>query len=223
MPILLLFDLDGTLLKGTAGRRAFQRAFAALAGLPDAGRGIAFAGKTDTALFREIIAARGLTGLTPADVAPVYLRCLAEEVAADPGYLFPGVPELLSRLADQAGVYLALGTGNLEEGARIKLAPHGINDYFPTGGFGSDSEVRNELIRFGIARAEAYYRTAFDRVVVIGDTPLDVACGKANGALTVGVATGPYALADLQQSGADRVLQDFADQERALAALLSPA
>lgn len=219
MPTLLLFDLDGTLLSGTAGRRAFTRAFAHVTGLADAESGIAFAGKTDTALFKEVIASRGLQGLTPADVAPVYLRFLAEEMAAAPGRLLPGVPALLARLSGHPAVRLALGTGNMEAGARLKLQPHGIAHFFPTGGFGSDAEARDELIRRGIAKAGAHYGTAFERVVVIGDTPLDVACGKANAAATVGVATGPFPVPALQACGADCVLPSFADVNAAVAAL----
>lgn len=223
LPILLIFDLDGTLLSGTSGRRAFRAAFAELCGLPDADQGVAFAGKTDTALFREVITTRGLQGLTPADVAPVYLRHLAAAVAQDPGRLLPGVPALLEQLAALPAVRLALGTGNMEAGARLKLAPHSIGHHFPTGGFATDAEVRSELIRHGIQKATAHYGTAFRRVVVIGDTPLDVACGQANGAATVAVATGPYPQEALHAAGADRVLPDFADVAAAVDALTTVA
>jgi len=215
---LFLFDLDGTLAAVPAGRRAFVKAFAELAGVPDADRGIHFAGRTDMALFREVIRTRGLD-LTPEEVAPVYLRHLAEEVARDSGRVYPGVPELLEALSAWPGVYLALGTGNLEAGARLKLAPHGLNRYFPVGGFGSDAEDRPELIRVGIARARAYYGVSFDRVVVVGDTPLDVDCGKANGAVTVAVAQSRYSVAALREAGADITLPDLADLDRTLAAL----
>lgn len=221
MTTLLLFDLDGTLLSGNAGRRAFKRAFAELANVADATAGIVFAGKTDTRLFQEAIAAHQLHAVDSAAAAGVYLRCLAEEMAAGSGQLLPGVQELLAALASEPEVYLALGTGNMEAGARIKLTPHGIGHYFPVGGFDSDSGDRKELIRLGIGKAEKYYSTTFTRVVVIGDTPLDVACGKANGAATVAVATGPYTAAELEACGADRVFQNFSQIDRVVAALLT--
>lgn len=220
MATLFLFDLDGTLAAIRAGRRAFVRAFAEVAGISDADAGVMFAGKTDLALFREIITARGLESVTPEAMVPVYLRHLEQEVAADPGRLYPGVTELLDALAAERDVYLALGTGNLEPGARIKLEPHGLNPYFPVGGFGSDSESRPELIRQGIAKAQAYYGLpGFDQVVVVGDTPLDIDCGKANGAATVAVAQSRYSTDALRAAGADLVFPALSDVPRVLAAL----
>lgn len=219
MSALLLFDLDGTLTRTPAGRRAFRRAFAEVAGLEDCDRGVEFAGKTDPALFREILERHGIRHVTPEQIAPVYLRLLETELAQEPGRVLPGVPALLAALSGRTDCRLALGTGNLEAGARLKLARHGLNRYFPTGGFGSDAEVRAELIRAGIVKAERHYGHAFDRVVVIGDSPLDVACGQANGAATLAVATGPYGAAALTAAGADQVLADFNDLSGALSAI----
>lgn len=219
MAALLLFDIDGTLLSGKAGRRAFARVFADLTGDPLATDGIRFAGKTDLAIFREIMSRNGLRDLRAEDVVPVYLRALAEEVRHDPGRLYPGVPDLLAALLHESGFYLALGTGNLEAGARLKLEPHGISQYFPTGGFADDSAVREELIAAGIRKAERHYGTRFDRVVVIGDTPLDVGSGRANGAATLAVAQGFYGEDELRAAGADRVLPNFQDLGATLDAL----
>lgn len=219
MAVLLLFDIDGTLLAGKAGRRAFARTFAVLAGDPLAADGIRFAGRTDVSIFEDIVSRSGLGHLKLEDIVPTYLRMLAEEVARDPGRLYPGVRELLDALSREPGFCLALGTGNLEAGARLKLEPHGIWHYFPTGGFADDSPVREELIAAGIRKAERHYGTRFDRVVVIGDTPLDVGSGRANGAATLAVAQGFYGEDELRAAGADRVLPDFQDLGATLDAL----
>lgn len=219
MAALLLFDIDGTLVSGKAGRRAFARVFAELAGNPHATDGIHFAGKTDVAIFHEILALGRAGDLTVPDLIPTYLRILAEEVRSDPGRLFPGVRELLDALRRQPGIYLALGTGNLEAGARIKLEPHGISHYFPTGGFGDVSIDRKVVIREGIRRSEAHFGRSFDRVVVIGDTPLDVASAVANGARCLAVAQSVYSEEDLLASGATRVVPGFEDVPAALEAI----
>lgn len=91
----------------------------------------------------------------------------------------------------------------------MKLAPHNLNRFFPTGGFGEDGATRAELIARAIVRSEQAYGCKFDRVLVIGDTPHDIACGKANRCLTVGVATGYHSQAELVECGADLVLPDL--------------
>ncbi|MBV9080763.1 MAG: HAD hydrolase-like protein, partial [Elusimicrobia bacterium] len=103
-----------------------------------------------------------------------------------------GVHEILEHLRPRADAVLALGTGNLERGARIKLAPYRLNEFFPIGGFGSDSEDRPELLRIGHRRAEsaAGERIPAERVYVIGDTILDVSAARAAGYRAVAVASG---------------------------------
>ncbi|HLT58941.1 MAG: haloacid dehalogenase-like hydrolase [Limnochordales bacterium] len=214
MKTLLLFDLDGTLVLGEgAGRRAIVRAFSVLYGTGEQWESLDTAGRTDTAIFQDMLRQ---VGRDPAEAwSPslwdTYCDCLMEEVRRRPGRVAPGVRELLDRCRPEDGLYPALGTGNLERGARIKLAPHGINDPFPVGGFGSDTVDRAELVRIGVQRARDYYGTDFDRVVVIGDTPRDAACARANGYPCVLVATGPYDAALLRRSGAQAVLPDLAD------------
>lgn len=222
MRTLLLFDLDGTLVLGQgAGRRAIARAFAVLYGADRDWPGLDTAGRTDTGIFQDMLEQ---VGRDPAEAwSPIlwntYCDCLVEEVQKRPGRLAPGVPELLERLRPEDGLYPALGTGNLERGARIKLQPHGINDPFPVGGFGSDTVDRAELVRVGVQRARDHYGTDFDRVVVIGDTPRDLACARANGYACVLVATGPYDAAALRPWGADALLGDLADPQRVLAVI----
>ncbi|HEY8418627.1 MAG TPA: HAD family hydrolase [Limnochordales bacterium] len=222
MNTLLLFDLDGTLVLGEgAGRRAIVRAFAALYGTGEDWTTLDTAGRTDTAIFQDMLQR---LGRDPADAwSPTlwntYFDCLVEEVQKRPGRLAPGVRELLAHCRPEAGLYPALGTGNLERGARIKLGPHGINDPLPVGGFGSDTVHRAELVRIGAERARRHYGVDFDRIVVIGDTPRDAACARANGYACLLVATGPFDAASLKQCEADAVLADLSDAAAVLAAI----
>ncbi len=220
---LLFFDIDGTLIRGSeAGQTAYVAAvrtvFCAAADL----RGLQASGKTDILNLRELLERCGIDPRRAEDerLIAAYLQHLAEAVRRDPGEVCPGVKTLLPELAGRPDLKLALGTGNLEQGARIKLAVHGLDVYFETGGFGSDATERADVIAAGIARAQGYYATKFSRIVVVGDTPLDVRCAGANGAHSIAVATGRFGLEELRQSGATLVLPDLS-QGRMLAALES--
>ena len=218
---ILLFDLDGTLLlTGGAGVRALDRAFLDLFGLEDAGRGVAFRGRTDLSIIRDIVEGKLHRALEAEDVERLcdrYLRHLEEEVRHSPTYrVLPGVDRLLPLLAARADCLLGLGTGNVEGGARIKLARGDLNRFFTFGGFGSDAEDRVEVLRQAVARGEARRGPGGDgpaRVVVIGDTHLDVQSGGALGARTVAVATGGESATSLRQAGPDLLLPDLSDAE----------
>ena len=142
----------------------------------------------------------------------------ASEVERSATYrVLPGVPELLTLLAARGDCLLGLGTGNIETGARIKLARADLNRFFAFGGFGSDAEDRTEVLRRGVARGEAWRAgRAADgpaQVVVIGDTHLDVESGRALGARTVAVATGGESTAALAEAGPDLLLADLTDPQ----------
>lgn len=225
-PKLLLFDLDGTLVStGGAGLKALDRAFEELHGLKRAMRGISPAGKTDPLIVREIfekkLERRPLLEELSA-VCGAYLEFLPEEIGRSQDYrVMEGIPPLLEKLKGREDVVLALGTGNLEKGARIKLEPSGLNKYFPFGGFGSDAEVRAEVLRAGVRRAEAQAGRPFllKDVLVIGDTILDVQAGKAIGAVTVAVACGHGKCEDLYAAEPDIYMDDFQDAAPLLEAL----
>src|SRR5690606_1451284 len=144
---------------------------------------------------------------------------LRREVQRTPGRLAPGVREALTACSDHPGLRLALATGNIEEGARIKLDPHGLNSFFPVGGYGSDSGDRAQLVARALERVKAREGREDMRGIVIGDTPRDVAAAHANGMPCVAVATGPYDAAALRDAGADRVLTDMSRVEEFLAAV----
>jgi phosphoglycolate phosphatase-like HAD superfamily hydrolase len=206
---VLLFDIDGTLVStGGAGRRAIELAFERNHGRADACATIRFDGMTDRAIVRLGLAA---IGLEPADaridaVLETYVRALDEQVRLTPDerYLVhPGMREAVT-LAASRGVALGLGTGNVREGARLKLERVGLWAPFDFGGFGDDHELRPELIRIGAERGAARLGVsrASARVVIIGDTPKDIEAAKAIGAQSVGVATGAFGVEALASSGA---------------------
>ncbi len=227
---LFLFDLDGTLLlSGGAGLRAMETVFMDLFNLPGAFEGIRPDGKIDPAIFREIIKHREVDVAdldeAVARLSKEYIKELEKEMPiSKEAVLMPGMPQLLEKLSSMEDVQLALLTGNLEKGARIKCARFDLNKYFPFGAFGSDHENRAELVRISAKRAAAYIDkpVPLDKnIVVIGDTPRDVECGQAYNATTVAVATGNYSLEQLEKTGADFLFEDFSDTEKVIAVLTS--
>ncbi|MGE5231284.1 MAG: HAD family hydrolase [Deltaproteobacteria bacterium] len=228
-PRLVLFDIDGTiLLTAGAGRRAITTALAELVGDRTAFARIRFDGKTDPQIMGELLAAAGDPG--PHDREHVgalcerYVTLLERELATTSGTrLMPGFPGILDRLEAEAGVVLGLLTGNLERGAALKLRAAGIDPArFKVGAYGSDAAHRPDLPPIAARRAERFFGRALagGEIVIIGDTPADVACGAAIGARAVAVATGSYSVAELAACGAHAVFEDLGDTDRALAAIL---
>jgi phosphoglycolate phosphatase-like HAD superfamily hydrolase len=222
-PTVLLFDIDGTLMdSGGAGRRSIERAFARRHGRPDACAHLRFGGMTDRAIARAGLTAIGLEP-TPAaidDLLAAYLLALAEELPASSAVVCRGVEAALDA-ASAAGAAVGLGTGNLHDGARLKLSRVGLFERFSFGGFGSDHEHRAALLAVGARRGAAALGFAVEevRVVVVGDTPKDVAAAHEMGAECLAVATGSFSLDDLAASAPAHVFRDLAEPG-ALAALL---
>lgn len=222
---LLLFDLDGTLLRAYgAGRKALNRAVANVYGVRvDCGK-LGLAGKTDLHNFAEAI--RAATGSVPKRrgierVHREYLRLLPHYVRvtlrAKKYSLSPGIKRLLNRLRKEKDILLALGTGNMEKGARIKLGPSGLNEYFLFGGYGSDALHRPAILKKAYLRAARFANGAKIRprdVFVIGDTPLDVSAGKKAGFKTIAVGTGFSAWRELVESKPDYLARDFRNVDR---------
>ena len=221
---VILFDIDGTLvLTGGAGGRAMTLAFEELFGVPDAFRNIPMPGRTDSWILSDAATAHEISPHDVARFRDVYIRHLVKELDR-PGPrkgIMPGVRPLLDALVDRADVYLALLTGNFEEAARVKLAYFDLWRYFRCGAFGDAAPDRNGLLRQALARVAACGgpAVAASASVVIGDTPLDVACAAASGARSIAVATGGYDVAALRASGADVVFDDLSDTDAVLAAL----
>ena len=230
MPKLVLFDIDGTLvLTGGAGLRAMNRAFDEVIGAPtgltganskEALDGIPVAGRTDWSILQDTLARVGRELDQPllGQLRERYVTHLRDEILR-PGKGFngtlPGVSVLLDALEPREDVYLGLLTGNFRDGARIKLERFDLWRYFRCGAFGDDSPDRNALVPVAVGRATECGMPSFAPadILVVGDTPNDVACAQAVGAVAVGVATGGYTIDDLRGCGAAVVFETLEDTE----------
>ena len=220
----MLFDIDGTLvLTGGAGGRAMSLAFEEVFAIANAFQGVPMAGRTDAWILNDAAAAHGIPPDSP-DLDrfhSAYVRHLAAEIDK-PGVnrkgLMPGVRELLDALAPRNDLYLALLTGNYEEGARLKLEYFDLWKYFPCGAFGDAAPHRNVLVPKALARVAACGGPAFAAAdaIVIGDTPLDVGCAAHAGARSLAVATGSHSVEELRAAGADAVLRDLSNTDEVL-------
>jgi phosphoglycolate phosphatase len=216
---LVLFDIDGTLvLTGAAGLRAMNKACAELVGHADALEGIPVAGRTDRSILADVAARAGRTldaGLLE-ELRDRYVASLREEIEL-PGRgtkaVMPGVRTLLDTLAARDDVFVGLLTGNFEPGARIKLEHFDLWRYFRCGAYGDDAADRNALVPFALERARGcgLPDLAPEHILVVGDTPHDIACARAVGAVPVGVATGTFTVEQLKATGADIVFKDLSD------------
>jgi phosphoglycolate phosphatase-like HAD superfamily hydrolase len=196
---------------------------------PAAFAGIRFDGKTDPQIVAEMLQAAGQREPQESErvlrLCRRYVGLLARELERPTNRttLMPGVEPLLNRLERTPGVLLGLLTGNLAEGAALKLRAAGIAPArFAVGAYGSDSARRADLPAIAAARAEPYFGRVprGHEVVIIGDTPADVTCGSAIGARAVAVATGGYSVDDLASHGPHAVFADLSDTDRVLAAIL---
>jgi phosphoglycolate phosphatase-like HAD superfamily hydrolase len=221
--MLVLFDIDGTLLTaGAAPRRALAEALAAVYGTPGPATTHDFSGKTDPQIVRELLDLAGL----PRGVVEVkldralhaYVERLGPYLREDAGArLLPGIAELVPRLAREPRVGLALLTGNVEGGARAKLSHFGLWEHFALGAFGSDSGDRNGLPALALARAERRWNVCFppERTFVVGDTPLDIIAARTIGAVAVAVDTGRTS-GRLAAHAPDHLFSDLADWRSSL-------
>ena len=229
---LFLFDIDGTLIVARgAGREAFNRAMRAVYGtVGPAEAGYDFRGRTDQRILHDLMGAAGFTAeeidARAAEFFATYVRQLTEVIGDGRRVeIMPGVAALVAALSTREDLVVGLLTGNVEHGARVKLAPTGLWPYFRVGAYGSDHPDRRALPAIACARARALvgHDFPFARVTIIGDTPLDVDCARACGARAVAVATGFYAYDDLVGCAPDVVLENLGDVERVLALLTDPA
>ncbi|MEA2289378.1 MAG: phosphoglycolate phosphatase [Solirubrobacteraceae bacterium] len=231
--MLLLFDIDGTLLidAHVEHRHALAEAVHTVWGATDPGpAAVRAAGRTDGAIAREICLLSGIGAARIDAGAEDFRAALAEAYSrvCPPDLrdrVAPGAADALATLADRPATLLSLVTGNVEAVARLKLRRAGLEGYFAAGqgGFGSDAEDRTELPAIARRRAgrldaapdggRPYPRA---RTIVIGDTPEDIACARADGVRCVAVATGPYGADEL--AGADAVVRSA----RELPAVLGP-
>jgi phosphoglycolate phosphatase len=227
---LVLFDIDGTLLRSDgAGRRAINRALREIFGSTGP-TDYWFDGKTDPQIVRELMRLEGHDDdRIDADMERLlgrYVQCLHEELGA-PGFSprpLPGVAELLDALEQRGDVILGLLTGNIEPGARAKLEAVGLQpDRFRVGAFGSDHEHRPELPAIARRRTLEQLGVSLEgnAMVVIGDTPADVTCGRALGARAIGVATGRFSVEELLRHRPVAVFEDLSSTEQVLQVIVN--
>lgn len=216
---LILFDIDCTLVNtGGAGSRALNLIFEDLFSIKDAFRTVRMAGKTDPAIIREGLEFHGICsvdGIFEKCKEKYLLRLRHEMRTSKNRRVMPGIKTILEALSGDSSVVLGLLTGNMEEGAKIKLGEMGLYNYFRLGAYGSDDDDRNKLLAFAMDR---YQRLAGDeikpeQVAVIGDTPRDIECSKPFGATAVAVATGPYSKDELAAHDPDHLFKDLSDTE----------
>ena len=226
---LVLFDIDGTILwTDGAGRRAIHAALIEVFG----STGPAdywFDGKTDRQIVRDLMRLEGHDDAWIDERMEALLERYAENLArelANPAHaarLYAGVPDLLDALEARGDVILGLLTGNLEVGARGKLRAVGIDPArFRVGAYGSDHELRPELPAIAQRRASESLGIALagEDIVVIGDTPADIACGRSIGARAIGVATGRFSVAELREHQPAAVFADLTDTAEVVACIV---
>jgi phosphoglycolate phosphatase len=226
---VVLFDIDGTILwTHGAARRAIHGALEDIFGaaLPD---GIQFDGKTDPQIVRELLELGDIPVHQIEDRIPQAIARYVELLHVELGgtdlrdKIFPGVLPLLDTLEARDDVLLGLLTGNVREGAVAKLKAVGIDpERFRVGAFGSDHAERPQLPSIARARASTLLgRTIPGRdVVVIGDTPADIGCGRGIGARAIGVATGRYSTDALHACNAAAVFSDLSDTDAVMRAIM---
>jgi len=212
---LILFDIDGTLVHtGGAGVKAFAKVFATEFGVPNGTERIKFAGRTDVGLVREFFVANGIPPSAEnfARFFERYVFWLDHILAQSKTEACPGIWELIRDLQTLPNPpTLGLLTGNIRLGAEIKLRHFDLWKEFATGAFADDHEDRDQIAHVAHQRGARVLQKQLrgEEVVVIGDTPLDVKCGRAIGAKVLAVATGGATLAELQQHTPDWAVADL--------------
>ncbi len=225
MSRVLLFDIDGTLVHaGGAGRRALERALTLHCGeLNGAIAHLRLDGMTDRLIVREAMIALGVPfqDILCDRVLESYVEHLVDEIQAPTYRVLPGVPELLETLSGSDAL-VGLCTGNVAEGARIKLGRGGLDEYFDwtdggVNGFAADGEARERIVEAVLRRASRRLSRPVDprEVLIIGDTPRDVEAARAAGVPVLAVATGRYSVDQLRACGADRVVETLAGTDLA--------
>jgi phosphoglycolate phosphatase-like HAD superfamily hydrolase len=213
----VLFDIDGTLIRtGGAGVEAFDRAGHTAFGIRHGTRQMKFAGRTDTGLVREFFHHHRIdpTPERSESFLNHYVHWLAELLPQHTGETCPGVLELIAGLRRVKNPPLiGLLTGNIVLGAQIKLRHYDLWEQFSFGAFADRYENRDHIAHHAHAqvRAELKRDLRGEEIIVVGDTPHDIRCGRAIGAKVLAVATGGSAYEELQAHHPDWLVQDLRD------------
>jgi phosphoglycolate phosphatase-like HAD superfamily hydrolase len=218
--LTLLFDIDGTLINtGGAGGTALIEAFCEDFGIEDPAR-VPFSGRTDRGIGTDLFEQHEIDDSQAnwQRLRDGYIARLPIHLPQRNGRVLEGVLQLLERLQSDEAVAIGLLTGNLQDGARIKLSYFDLLKHFTFGGFGDEHRDRNGVAAAALAAAKQHANGNFDpgRVWVIGDTPLDISCARAIDAKVLAVATGMHPANELADSQPDLVLEDLSDTELVL-------
>jgi len=215
-PVLLLWDIDGTLMvSGSAGRRALSAALQSTFGIDDPLDDIDYGGRTDRWILRQILSKFAV----PHDEATAerlfanYFRFLPAALSPTTTYALPGVQALIREAHARSQLTQGLLTGNMPQSAEIKMRYNGLWDYFAFGAFGDLHERRNDLGPLALQRATQRSGIPFQpsQTWIIGDTPHDIECGRALGAKTLAVATGSHDIDSLRCHSPTAALGTLAD------------
>ena len=213
---LFLFDIDGTLIQPRGvGQRAADKAFEKIYGICNIMDGIDTCGQTDPMILDEMFQkafSRSYYENESQEFFEEYILLLETELKNEKELkVLPGVTELLDGLHERPDTVLAVGTGNIEGGAWLKLKYAGLKKYFTFGGFGTDSESREGLLKIAIIKGRIKYNrnNIFEKVYVIGDTPMDIIHGTKIGAETIAVATGLFTKTELKEHNPHHLLDDL--------------
>jgi phosphoglycolate phosphatase len=223
---LVLFDIDGTLLttNGVA-RKAFGEALDDVFQRPTVASQVDFAGKTDQQIYYDIATGSGIDAETiemkKDDALAAFLALLEKRIDADNCLALAGVHDLLNALEEEDVATVALLTGNMLRGAFIKLTPPGLNRYFTFGAFGNDARYRYQLPAIALERAYNRTGVAFKgkEVVIIGDTPNDIECGRHLNVRSIAVASGTFAAEELEEHRPDFLFSDLINTDGVLEAI----
>lgn len=217
-PVLILWDIDGTLIRsGEVAAAVFEWALASVIGVAPEAR-VKMSGKTDPQIVQEYLDAMGISNPTvlPAILAHAEAELAkAEHLLGEQGYVCPGVIAAMQRLNASPNVTQTVLTGNIKPNAKVKLRAFGLDRFvdFEIGAYGSDHAERTKLVPIALSRAVEIrsLKVDADNVWVIGDTPHDLACARAGGVRCLLVATGTYALDELEILGPDAAMSDLSD------------
>jgi phosphoglycolate phosphatase len=213
---LLLFDIDGTLVRTAgAGRKSMERSFKKIYGIENGFENIYMMGRTDPSIFQEALDNHGVQwdeGQAEA-FKKEYFDILRVEIEVPrPGKrLCPGISRILSEAEQRPDLVLGLLTGNWKTSAYIKLEHFGMDTFFPFGAFGDDSALREELVPFALKRFQEYSPSILQNedVYIIGDTPADIHCARPYGARTIAVATGFHSTEELAPENPDYLFENL--------------
>lgn len=221
--LILLFDIDGTLIRaGGAGSRAMSRAISETFGVRGSTSGIAFSGRTDLAITRDLFAMHQIA-FTQENVGKfysAYLEHLPSALESGNGEVLSGVRECLELFSAHGESRIGLLTGNMRAAAFLKLAHFGLQDFFDFGGYGDDQLHRKDVAAAAISAAHAHPSVSeVTRIWTIGDTPHDIACARSQQISVVAVATGSHNREELARHNPDDLLANLSDPAQLFTAI----